>query len=93
MIRPLKFELRRGLQEIEFPGAFYGRITMAFQGHGANDLRMWCTVDTSKPSSSMLFYVAMTGEALPEGYHFEAVGMAMSPDFSYVLHLYRLDKK
>lgn len=94
MIRPLKFELKRGLQEIKPNGQLYGRPTIAFQGNGGiKDLRMWAAVDDSVPAKSWLFYVAQTGEALPEGYYFEPLGSAMTPDFSYVVHLYRLDKK
>lgn len=94
MIRPLKFELKRGMQELEFDGEFYGRPTIAFQGNGGiKDLRMWIAVDDIAKGANLLLYVAQTGEALPEGYYYEPLGSAMTPDFSYVVHLYRLDKK
>lgn len=90
MNRPLKFEMKPGLQEVEFNGEAYGRPAMAFQ-HGK--LQMWITVDSSKPSGSLLFYVALTGEALPEGYYYEPCGTAINGDASSVLHLYRVDKR
>lgn len=94
MIRPLKFELKRGMQEIQFSGYACGRPTMQFQGNGGiKDLRMWVTVDEKEPAETLLFYVAQTGEALPEGYYYEPLGSAMTPDHSYVVHLYRLNKK
>lgn len=97
MVRPLKFKLKLGMQELKVEGGEpYGRPTIAFQGNGGiEDLRMWVTVMNPAWSRNpeWLLYVAITGEQLPDGYWYEPLGTAMTPDFSYVVHLYRMDKK
>ena len=93
MIRVLKFPLKIGLQEIHFQGDTYGRPTLMFQGPGAEDLKMWAPVNDEAKARTWLFYVALTGEPLPEGYYYEFIGSAMTDDKSFVVHLFRAERK
>ena len=93
MIRALKFSLKMGLQEIAFPGDPSGRPTLMFQGPGAVDLKMWVPVNDEATARSWLFYVALTGEPLPEGCYYEFIGSAMTDDKSFVVHLFRAERK
>ena len=90
MIRPLKFELKPGLNVIALKGGSCGRPHFDFQ-RGVPCL--WLTVDDARQHEKWEFYVALTGEALPDGYYYEPCGSALSSDGNSVLHLYRLDQK
>lgn len=93
MIKVLKFPLKPGLNEVELPGQICGRPTMDFQ---RDEMKLWAAVAEVTVAQSLprkyLFYVALTGEGVPDGYTVDYLGKAGKNDNQFVVHLFQLTR-
>jgi hypothetical protein len=85
----LKYGLDTGMNVIHIPGGLSsqsGGPHIAHQPGQTMPLQMWTLVDDTRPDVVEHIYVAVTGEALPEGPTYSLLGTVLIHGGAFVVH-------
>lgn len=89
----LKFPLQTGANTLRIPGGLKYNCHVAHQPGQTHPLQLWQLVDMDCESVAEDVYVCVTGEELPDGFHYNSLGTVLLQGGGFVVHALHVQKK
>lgn len=89
----LKFPLQTGANTLRIPGGLKYNCHVAHQPGQPAPLQLWQLVDTAEQAVAEDVYVCVTGEELPDGFHYNSLGTVLMAGGGFVVHALHAQKK